>query len=366
MSARIIDAAGIAGCGRKRERRRHADSWALMGAIAPLSAPTVLFSESVSWTRSDSFESLARSPSTDSLGVALISPSENLRFGVLDLPDAPFPRLFERWRQVEDRGFDFLFAPDHARHTRDRSLPWFDGLTVLSAMALQTERIRIGTLVANPLLHGPSQLAKAAAAVDQLSQGRLELGIGMGVEEFDHLETGNDYWLQGERAARYAEYVEVVDGVLRSWDEPFSFTGRHYRTTDAALAPPPPQKPRPPLIIGSRSKTGRAVAAERGDGWNTYALTGEGEIKEIAETTRRRNEELDERCVAFGRDPRSLRRSLVMWSPLDPWAEPDAFARIIDAFRPTGITEFVVMWPGDEHRELIEQAATLIASLRAP
>lgn len=290
--------------------------------------------------------------------------TEALRFGVLDLPDAPFPRLFERWRHVEDLGFDFLFAPDHARHTRDPSMPWFDGLTVLTAMALQTEMIRIGTLVANPLLHPPSTLAKAAAAVDHLSHGRVELGLGMGVEEFDHLETGTDYWPQPERAARYAEYVEVVDGVLRSSDQPFSYEGDYYRATDAVLAPPPAQLPRPPLVIGSRSRTGRTVAAQRGDCWNTYAIAGEGEIEEIANKTRRRNEALNASCVSAGRDPRELRRSLVMWPPLDPWAEADALERIIELFRPAGITEFVVMWPGDDKRQLIEQAAATMASLR--
>jgi hypothetical protein len=69
-------------------------------------------------------------------------------------------------------GFDFLFAPDHARHTGDPSIPWFDGLTVVAAMALRTNTIRIGTLVANPILRLPSALAKAAAAVDHLSGGK--------------------------------------------------------------------------------------------------------------------------------------------------------------------------------------------------
>jgi alkanesulfonate monooxygenase SsuD/methylene tetrahydromethanopterin reductase-like flavin-dependent oxidoreductase (luciferase family) len=295
----------------------------------------------------------------------LTSSREELRFGVLVLPDAPFPTLIERWRQVEDLGFDFLFAPDHARHTSDPSLPWFDGLTVLAAMALHTEAIRVGTLVANPILHLPNALAKAAAAIDHLSGGRLELGIGMGVEEFDHRESGMPYWPRAERAARFAEYVEVVDGVLRSSTESFNFEGRYYKTTLATLAPPPPQQPRPPLLIGSRSRTGRTSAVERGDCWNTYGLSGEGTREEIVEKTRRRNAELDERCAEIGRDPASLRRSLVMWYPLDPWETDDAFERIVGDFRGAGIGEFVVMWPGDDRRDQIEQAATVMTSLRA-
>jgi alkanesulfonate monooxygenase SsuD/methylene tetrahydromethanopterin reductase-like flavin-dependent oxidoreductase (luciferase family) len=123
-----------------------------------------------------------------------------LRFGLLVVPDAPFPTLAERWRRVEELGFDFLFVADHYRHTRNASLPWFDGWTALAAMALQTTTVRIGPLVANPILRGPAVLAKAAAALDPLSDGRLELAIGKGVEEFDHRATGTPFWSPRERA----------------------------------------------------------------------------------------------------------------------------------------------------------------------
>jgi alkanesulfonate monooxygenase SsuD/methylene tetrahydromethanopterin reductase-like flavin-dependent oxidoreductase (luciferase family) len=86
------------------------------------------------------------------------------------------------------------FVADHYRHTRNASLPWFDGWTALAGMAPQTKTVRIGPLVANPILRGPAVLAKAAAAVDHLSNGRLELAIGKGVEEFDHRATGTPYW----------------------------------------------------------------------------------------------------------------------------------------------------------------------------
>jgi alkanesulfonate monooxygenase SsuD/methylene tetrahydromethanopterin reductase-like flavin-dependent oxidoreductase (luciferase family) len=159
-----------------------------------------------------------------------------LRFGVLDLPDAPFPTLKERWRSVEELGFDFLFVADHFRHTREPTLPWFDGWAALAAMALETSTIRIGPLVANPILRAPAVLAKAAAAVDHLSSGRLELAIGMGVEEFDHKAVGISYWSPAERAARFREYVETVDGV---------------------------------------APTVSRLAAERADCWNTFGLTDE-------------------------------------------------------------------------------------------
>jgi alkanesulfonate monooxygenase SsuD/methylene tetrahydromethanopterin reductase-like flavin-dependent oxidoreductase (luciferase family) len=291
------------------------------------------------------------------------SASSELRFGVLVLQDAPFSILRDRWRRVEELGFDFLFVADHARHTRDPSHPWFDGWSMLVAMALETSTIRVGTLVANPILRRPAVLAKAAAAVDHLSSGRLELAIGQGVEKFDHDETGTAYWSPAERAARFREYVEVVDGVLRSWEAPFSFEGHHHRTQAVTLAPAPVQRPRPPITVGGRSATVLRVAAERADCWNTFGLMPTP-LQEVIETTRRQNRELDERCAQLGRDPAELRRSLVLWAPLDPWATPDAFERVVDSFRDAGIAEFIVMWPPEDRLPLLERAAATIASLR--
>jgi alkanesulfonate monooxygenase SsuD/methylene tetrahydromethanopterin reductase-like flavin-dependent oxidoreductase (luciferase family) len=273
--------------------------------------------------------------------------SSGLRFGVLVLQDADFGTLRERWRRVEELGFDYLFVADHARHARDPSHTWFDGWSTLVAMALETRSIRIGPLVANPILRRPTVLAKAAAAVDHFSMGRLELALGQGVERFDHDETGTPYWSPAERAARFREYVEVVDGALRSWEAPFSFKGRHHRARDVSLAPAPVQRPRPPITVGGRSPTVLRVAAERADCWNTFGLLPTT-AEEVVETTRRQNRELDDRCAEMGRDPADLRRSLVMWSPLDPWSATDCFERLVDRFRDAGIAEFIVMWPPDD------------------
>jgi alkanesulfonate monooxygenase SsuD/methylene tetrahydromethanopterin reductase-like flavin-dependent oxidoreductase (luciferase family) len=288
----------------------------------------------------------------------------DLRFGVLEVPDAEFATLVERWRRVEELGFDFLFVADHYRHTRAVSLPWFDGWTALTAMALETERVRIGPLVANPVLRAPAVVAKAAVAIDHLSDGRLELAIGKGVEEFDHLAVGEPYWTPRERSARFREYVEVVHGVLAGADAPFSFEGRYYRTSEATVAPGAVQRPRPPITVGGQSPSVRRIAAERADCWNTFAL-GAAPFDEIVETVRAQNRELDEQCVELDRDPATLRRSLVCWKPLDPWETPDAFERIVDSFREAGISEFIVMRPPDERLGLLEKAAAMIAALRA-
>ncbi len=287
-----------------------------------------------------------------------------LRFGVLDVPDAEFPTLAERWRRVEELGFDFLFVADHYRHTRAASLPWFDGWTALAAMAFETTTVRIGPLVANPVLRHPAVLAKAAVALDHLSNGRLELAIGKGVEEFDHMAVGVPYWAPAERSARFREYVEIVHGLVTRGHEPFSFEGRYYRAYEVTVAPGPVQRPKPPITDGGQSPSVRRIAAERADCWNTFAL-GAVPFDEMVETVRAQNRELDEQCLELDRDPATLRRSLVCWKPLDPWETPDAFERIVASFREAGISEFNVMWPPDERLALLEKAAATIASLRA-
>jgi alkanesulfonate monooxygenase SsuD/methylene tetrahydromethanopterin reductase-like flavin-dependent oxidoreductase (luciferase family) len=287
-----------------------------------------------------------------------------LRFGVLDVPDARFPTLVGRWRWVEELGFDFLFVADHYRHTRTPALPWFDGWTALAAMAIETTTVRIGPLVTNPVLRHPAVIAKAAVAVDHLSNGRLELAVGKGVEEFDHMAVGAPYWPPGERSARFSEYVEIVHGLLTSRQTPFSFEGRYYATYETTIAPGPVQRPNPPITVGGQSPSVRRIAAERADCWNTFAL-GAVPFDDIVETVRAQNRELDERCLELDRDPATLRRSLVCWKPLDPWEAPDAFERIVASFREAGISEFNVMWPPDERLPLFEKAAATIASLRA-
>jgi alkanesulfonate monooxygenase SsuD/methylene tetrahydromethanopterin reductase-like flavin-dependent oxidoreductase (luciferase family) len=286
-----------------------------------------------------------------------------LRFGVLDVPDASFPTLVRRWQRVEDLGFDFLFVADHYRHTRDASLPWFDGWTALAAMALKTKKVRIGPLVANQILRAPALVANAAAAVDHLSNGRLELALGKGVEEFDHLAMGLPYWPAAERAARFREFTKIVDGLLRSSEAPFTFEGRYYSTYETTVSPAPVQHPRPPITVGGQSPSVRRIAIQLADCWNTFAL-GEAPFDEILASVRTQNDKLDEHCAELDRDPATLRRSLVLWKPLDPWESPEAFERIVVSFRDAGISEFNVMWPGDDRLPLLEQAAATIEALR--
>lgn len=286
-----------------------------------------------------------------------------MKFGIVVRPNAPLEALAERSRLAEELGFDQLWTEDHTRDYQDAKGPWFDGWTVLAAMVTWTERIRIGTLVSNAISRHPVRLAKQAAAVDHLSNGRLELGIGTGIAGFDHEAMGVPYWEPKERVRRYAEYVRIVDELL-STDAPFTFEGEYYRTSGASTRPPTVQRPRPPITVGGQAPTVRRVAAERADRWNTHGPFGKTP-EEIAAVTRRQNEEMDERCATFGRDPRSVVRSLLMFDSLDAWQHDGALERTVELFVPAGIQEFVLFWPRDDDRARLERLATeVIPALR--
>ena len=287
-----------------------------------------------------------------------------LKFGILVPQDASFPTLVKRWRRAEESGFDHLWVTDHAGDYRNLDGYWFDGWTALTAMAAETTRIRIGTLVSNPILRPPALLAKEAVTLDHLSGGRLELGIGTGIAGFDHAAMGIDYWSPRERAARFSEYVEIVDGLLRSPSRTYAFEGRYYRTRVAPMVPPPVQRPHPPITVGGQSPTVLRVAAERADCWNTHGPFGLG-VDEILKITGQQNDRLDEMCTALGRDPGKLRRSLLLFGALDAWVRPDALETVVMRFRDVGISEFIVFWPASEQLELFERVvAEVIPALK--
>jgi alkanesulfonate monooxygenase SsuD/methylene tetrahydromethanopterin reductase-like flavin-dependent oxidoreductase (luciferase family) len=282
--------------------------------------------------------------------------SAALRFGAYVLPDAPFPTLTERCALVEDLGFDQLWTADHTADWRSPVGPWFDGWTALSAMAAATRRIRVGTLVSNPILRHPVILAKQASAIDHLSGGRLELGIGTGIAGFDHAALGAVPWSPAERIERFREYIGIVDVLLTSSGKPVTVHGRYYSSENVRLVPPPFQLPRPPITIGGQSPSVLRVAASLAERWNTHGPFG-ATVEETARVTRAQNATLDDLCAAHGRDPAQLHRSLLLFEALDPWSGPDSFERVVERFIPTGIREFIVFWPGDDRRGEFERLA---------
>ena len=235
-----------------------------------------------------------------------------LRFSVLVLPNVPWDEFLRRCRQVEALGFDALDLADHLVDWAGGKGPWFELWSQLSAVAMATTRIRLATLVAQIPLRNPALFALQALTADHISGGRLDLGLGTGLEiDPSYRMMGIENWNAKERVARFGEYVEVVDRLLSQQD--VSYRGRYYQTDATTLRPRPVQLPRPPILIAAMGPVMLGLAARHADIWNSlsFAKTFDAQLEE----TRQRIAAIDARCAAIGRDPASLRRSYLMFDP---------------------------------------------------
>lgn len=273
-----------------------------------------------------------------------------LRFGLCTDQNLPWETLVERWRYFEELGFDSVWDCDHFQQPSRPQGPYFEGWTLLAALATQTSRIRLGVLVSCNTFRHPALLAKEAVTVDHVSGGRLEVGLGAGWYAPEHEAFGLRFPPPGELVGRFREAVEIVDGLLRQ--DVTTYDGRYYQLKDAPFRPAPVQRPRPPLTLGAHGPKMLRVVAEYADRWNSH-----GSVAEMGE----RNRILDEHCAAIGRDPRTIIRSLYGWAsllPADPWASTDAFAEVVGRYREVGINEFLIDAPGEDGFAVLERVAS--------
>ncbi|TDE00263.1 LLM class flavin-dependent oxidoreductase [Jiangella asiatica] len=287
------------------------------------------------------------------------------RFGVLVLPDADAPALLERFRRVEEFGFDQLFLPDHIANIFATEPPWLDGWTMTTAAVMATSRITVGTLVSNPILRPPAVLAKEALTIDRLSGGRLELGIGAGIVESDHHGTGTAPWSVKERVARFGEYVQVLDEVLRADGTPYSFDGEWYAVRDLPTGPATLQRPRPPIVVGGQAPTILRVTARRADVWNTNGRP-DASVEENVALAAEHNRRLDVLTEQGGRDPGTLRRSVLLWANTDAVTGSTPLEELVERYTAVGIDEFVICWPDrdEDYGRFEHLATTIIPKLR--
>jgi alkanesulfonate monooxygenase SsuD/methylene tetrahydromethanopterin reductase-like flavin-dependent oxidoreductase (luciferase family) len=231
--------------------------------------------------------------------------------------------------------------------------PIFEGWTLLSALAAQTQRLRLGLLVTSNRFRPPAMLAKIAATVDVVSGGRLDFGIGAGSRpsipwarrEYD--ANGLPYHDATHAVANLTEACTVI---RRLWTEPepFDFDGSYVQLTGAFCNPKPVQQPHPPILIGGRATATLRVAAEHADIWN---IPG-GDIDDVTE----RSAMLDRYCTEIGRDPATITRSIHLGVSYDePNVTQAAIGEAIDAgFQhivlglPTPYPANVAHWVADE------------------
>ena len=205
-------------------------------------------------------------------------------------------------KATEDLGFDAFFRSDHDLKMGDGSgEPGpSDAWATLAGLAVETSRIRLGTLVTSATFRYPGPLAVAVAGVDEMSGGRVEFGIGAGWYGDEHAAYGIPFPPTGERFDRLEEQLAIITGL---WETPvgekFSYEGTHYQVVDSPGLPKPVQRPRPPVIIGGHGpRRTPGLAAKYADEFNI----GFSNVGEVAAQFGR----VGEACEAAGRDPASL------------------------------------------------------------
>jgi probable F420-dependent oxidoreductase len=172
-------------------------------------------------------------------------------------PDGTARSWAEQARRAEDLGFSTLLMPDHFG---EQLAP----VAAMMAAADATESLRVGALVFDNDYRHPLVLAKEAATVDLLSDGRLELSLGAGWMRDDYQQSGIPYDPPGVRVDRFAEGVTVIKGLLEA-DGPYSFSGTHYTISEHTPSPRPVQRPRPPLTIGGGGRRVLSIAAREAE-----------------------------------------------------------------------------------------------------
>lgn len=194
---------------------------------------------------------------------------------------ATYSQLLTVARATEDLGFDAFFRSDHYLHMGDVSgLPGpTDAWITLAGLARETSRIRLGTLVSPATFRLPGPLAISVAQIDEMSDGRVELGLGAGWFAEEHAAYGIPFPGLAERYEIFAEQLTVIDGLWRTpLGRTFDFAGEHYTLTGAPAMPKPVQWPRPPIILGGAGKKRSAALAAR------YADEYNVGFKPVAET----------------------------------------------------------------------------------
>jgi F420-dependent oxidoreductase-like protein len=251
---------------------------------------------------------------------------------------ADYTTLLRVAKATEEYGFDAFFRSDHYLKMGDVSgLPGpSDAWVTLAGLARETERIRLGTLVTAATFRLPGPLAISVANVDDMSGGRVELGLGTGWYEEEHTAYGIPFPSLRERFDRLEEQLEIITGM---WETPsgktFGFEGTHYRLTDSPALPKPAQQPRPPIIIGGvGAKRTPRLAARYADEFNVPFHSVEEtrsayeRVRAACENGRRHDSSITlsaAQVVCCGRDEAQLRQ------------RADAIGRSVEDLRENGI-----------------------------
>ncbi|WP_236243883.1 LLM class flavin-dependent oxidoreductase [Streptomyces sp. CC210A] len=273
----------------------------------------------------------------------------------------------DQWTRAEELGFHAAYTYDHLSWRSFRDGPWFGAIPTLTAAAAATRSMRLGTLVTSPNFRHPVTLAKELISLDDISGGRVTLGIGAGGNGFDATALGQEAWSPRERADRFAEFLPLLDRLLT--EDAVTQEGAHYSALEARNVPGCVQRPRLPFAVAATGPRGMRLAARHGQGWVTTGdpkLYEDGTPEQSREALRRQVERLGKACAEEGRDVAELEKVLLTGFTPDrgaPMSSLDAFVDFAGRHRELGFTEIVLHAPIPDSdfaadQEVFERIAT--------
>ncbi|MEU2309387.1 LLM class flavin-dependent oxidoreductase [Streptomyces misionensis] len=268
-----------------------------------------------------------------------------MRIGLIILPDTPWDQAVTQWRLADELGFDHAWTYDHLIWRERVGNPWYAAVPTLAAAALHTRRIRLGPLVTGPNFRHPVPLAQEFMTLDDLSGGRMVLGLGAGTTGIDASALGRPP-RGAARMRRFAEFTEIVEQLLLK--QQVTYHGEFYDIEEARVVPGCVQHPRAQIAIAGTGRRSIAVAARHADIWVTNGVApGPHQAPYIDEMAlAEQSHALSQACRALGRDPDSIRRMVVDTSRGRPvLASAAAFATAVRRYEQLGFTDLVIPFP---------------------
>jgi alkanesulfonate monooxygenase SsuD/methylene tetrahydromethanopterin reductase-like flavin-dependent oxidoreductase (luciferase family) len=267
-----------------------------------------------------------------------------MRVGIVILPEYRWLLAEPKWRAAEQYGFDHAWTYDHIGWRSLVDGPWFDAVPTLTAAAMVTRRIRLGTLVASPNFRHPVPFARSLLALDDVSSGRFTLGLGSGATGgYDNTVLGGEALTARQRVDRFAEFVEQLDSLLTR--KRTSISGEYYTSDEARSAPGCVQHPRLPFVVAANGPRSMALAARYGQGWVTSGRkadhadpTGEAWWRGVAELAKRFDELADGRTDVH-------RYLTVDAGPGYSLQSVEYFRDVLGRAEQAGYTDLVCHWP---------------------
>ncbi|ANS67696.1 luciferase [Streptomyces lincolnensis] len=266
-----------------------------------------------------------------------------MKFGVLILPEERWEASRDRWLEADELGYDHAWTYDHLSWRTLRDGPWFGAVPVLAAAAAVTRRIALGPLVASPNFRHPVTFAKELLTLDDISGGRMIVGLGSGAPGADTAVLGEDALSPSERADRWSEFVRFTDELLR---EPATTRrGNHYTAVDARMHPGALARPRPPLALAAAGPRAMALTAQCADIWITMGSSGRRDARPSLDEAVRQLHRMRRIWADAGRDPADLRSLVHAGRVGAPLHDTGAFGEFAAACAEAGFTDLVLPWP---------------------